>query len=129
MLKILFLLVHELIELETNSEAEIFSRPDAQDKIYTQAEAESTCGPKTQELTREKSTQKPCGARTRQLTREEPLPQSIYRVKTQTGRLAVAFIKLNACRKILKNRKPKSFESLLSLQRKLANNETIEIYY
>ncbi len=86
----------ELIELETNSVAEIFNRNDAEDKIYTQAEADSACGSKTRQLVREKSTQNPCGTQTRQLTREEPLPQSIYRVKTQAGQPAVALIKLNA---------------------------------
>ena len=85
----------ELIELETNSDAEIFSRSDAEDKIYTQTEADAACGSKTRQLTREKSKQNPCGTQTRQLTREEPLPQSIYRVKTPAGQPAVAFIKLN----------------------------------
>ena len=85
----------ELIELETNSNAEIFSRSDEEDKIYTQAEANSTCGSKTRQLTREKSPQNPCGVQTRQLTREEPQPQSIYRVKTQAGQPAVTFIRLN----------------------------------
>lgn len=85
----------ELIELEINADAEIYSRPVAQDKIYTQAEAEAACGSKTRELVREKSNAKPCGSRTRQLTREEPLPQTIYRIKTQAGQPAAAFIKLN----------------------------------
>lgn len=85
----------ELIELEMNSEAEIFSRSAEEDKVYTQTEAKSACGSKTRQLTREKSTQNPCGAQTRQLTKEEPLPQSIYRVKTPDGQPAVAFIKLN----------------------------------
>lgn len=88
--------LEELIELETKSEAEIFTRSDSEDKIYTQAEAGSACGAKTRQLTREKSTQNPCGPKTRQLTREEPLPQSIYRVRTQAGQPAVVFIKLNA---------------------------------
>jgi len=87
--------LNELIELEINSNAEIFSRDDSEDKIYTQAEADSACGSKTRKLTREKSAQNPCGTKTRQLTREEPLPQSIYRVKTQAGHPSVAFIRLN----------------------------------
>lgn len=85
----------ELIELEINADAEIYSRPVAQDKIYTQSEAEAACGSKTRELVKEKSNAKPCGARTRQLTREEPLPQTIYRVKAQTGHPTVAFVRLN----------------------------------
>ena len=83
----------ELIKLEANSDAEIFSRNTEEDKIYTKTEA---CGSKTRQLTREKSKQNPCGTQTRQLTREEPLPQTIYRVKTIPGQPAVAFIKLNA---------------------------------
>lgn len=83
-----------LIDLETNADAEIFSRNDNQDKIYTQTEAESACGSKSRQLVGEKTTEKPCGVKTRQLTREEPLPQSIYRVKTQAGEPAVAFVKL-----------------------------------
>lgn len=86
----------ELSDLETTSDAEIFSRDDAEDKIYTQSEADSACGSKTRQLEREKSVQNPCGTQTRQLTRQEPLPQTIYRVKTQAGQPAVAFIKLNA---------------------------------
>ncbi len=85
----------DLIELETNSVAEIFSRNDTEDKIFTQAEADSACGSKTRQLVREKSTENPCGVKKRQLTREEPLPQTIYRVKTQTGQPSVLFIKLN----------------------------------
>ena len=72
------------------------SRSDAEDKIYTPAEANSACGAKTRQLVREKSTQNPCGSQTRQLTREEPLPQTIYRVKTRAGQPSVVFVKLNA---------------------------------
>ncbi len=85
----------ELIGLENNTDAEIYSRSDSQDKIYSQTEAESACGAKTRQLTREKSPENPCGAKTRELTREEPLPQTIYRVKTSTGQPVVAFIELN----------------------------------
>jgi hypothetical protein len=85
----------ELISLENSNDAEIYSRSDSQDKIYSQTEAESACGAKTRQLTREKSSENPCGAKTRQLTREEPLPQTIYRVKTAAGQPAVAFIELN----------------------------------
>jgi hypothetical protein len=88
---------NELIELETNSVAEIFSRNDAEDKIYTQAEADSACGAKARQQNN-RQLERPCGAKTRQLTREEPLPQTIYRVKTAAGQPAVAFIRLNVRR-------------------------------
>lgn len=85
----------ELIDLEIDAEAEIYSRTDEQNKIYVQAEAEAACGSKTRQLTRESSTTNPCGTKSRQLTREEPLPQTIYRVKTIAGQPSVAFVKLN----------------------------------
>ncbi len=87
--------LEELINLEINAEAEIYSRTDNQDKIFAQSEADASCGAKTRQLTRENSTESPCGAKTRQLTREEPLPQTIYRVKTIAGQPSVAFVKLN----------------------------------
>ena len=87
--------LEDLIDLEETSDAEIFSRTDNQDKIYANSEANAACGGKTRQLEREKSTENPCGKKTRQLTREEPLPQTIYRVKTVTGQPAVAFIRLN----------------------------------
>ena len=85
----------ELINLEIDAEAEIYSRDDNEDKIYVQAEADAACGAKTRQLTRESSAANPCGTKTRQLTREEPLPQTIYRVKTVAGQPSVAFVKLN----------------------------------
>lgn len=85
-----------LIELEASVDVEIYSRTDAQDKTYTQAEADASCGSKNRQLVREKSAEKPCGEQTRQLTREEPLPQSIYRVKARTGQPAISFIRLKA---------------------------------
>ncbi len=84
----------DLIELEERADAEIFSRNDSEDKIYSKTEAEAVCGAKTRQLTREKSSENPCGTKTRQLTREEPLPQTIFRVKTAAGQPAVAFITL-----------------------------------
>ena len=87
-----------LIELEELSDAEIFSRSDTENKIYSQTEAEAACGSKSRQLEREKNTANPCGTKTRQLTREEPLPQTIYRVKTQSGQPIVAFISLNVKR-------------------------------
>jgi hypothetical protein len=82
-----------LSELEFGAQVEVFSRSDMQNKVFSKAEAESTCGVKTRELRRDKS-DTPCGTGTRQLTRDEPLPQSIYRVKGPAGQPAVAFVKL-----------------------------------
>lgn len=87
-----------LAEFEEHSDVEVYSRTDTQDKAYTQEEAESACGAKARELTREKLAAKPCGTKSRELTRGEPLPQSIYRVKSATGRPAVAFISLSVKR-------------------------------
>ena len=87
--------LEELFNLEIDAEAEIYSRTDTQDNIYVQSESEAACGAKTRQLTRENSTESPCGTKTRQLTREEPLPQTIYRVKTIAGQPGVAFVKLN----------------------------------
>ena len=85
----------QLIELEINADVEIYSSEGGQDNsIYTQAEAEAACGSKTRELVRQKSNANPCGEKTRQLTREEPLPQTIYRVKTQAGMPVVAFMRM-----------------------------------
>ena len=87
--------LENLFDLEIDAEAEIYSRDDNEDKIYVQAEADAACGAKTRQLTRESSAANPCGTKTRQLTREEPLPQTIYRVKTVAGQPSVAFVKLN----------------------------------
>jgi hypothetical protein len=89
----------ELSDLEENSEVKLFSRNDEQDKTYTKEEANAACGATTRrELIREKSPEKPCGDQTRQLTREEPLPQSIYQVKTVAGQAVVAFVRLQVGR-------------------------------
>jgi hypothetical protein len=85
----------DLIDLENSADAEIYSRSDSQDKICSQTEAQSACGVKTRQLTREKSAENPCGAKIRQLTREEPLPQTIYCVKPAAGQPVVAVIQLN----------------------------------
>ena len=84
-----------LSDVEEDSDAEVFSRTDVKDKLYTTAEAEAGCGAKAREPGRGKTSEKPCGANTRQLTREEPLPQSIYRVKSITGRPVVVIVSLN----------------------------------
>lgn len=86
--------VENLDELIPNAEAEVFIRTDVRDKIYSNAESQSACGAKTRQLEREKAATQPCGTATRQLTREEPLPQTIYRVKTSSGQPAVALIEL-----------------------------------
>lgn len=85
----------DLIDLETDSDAEIFSRTDTQDKIYAESEAQAACGSKTRQLTREKTNENPCGEKTRDLTRAEPLPQTIFRIKTRAGQPSVAFVILN----------------------------------
>jgi hypothetical protein len=87
--------LEDLIDLENNTAAEIYNRNDSLDKIYSKAEAESACGAKSRQLTREKSAQKPCGEKTRQLTREEPLPQTIYRVKAATDQPLVVLVRIN----------------------------------
>ena len=84
-----------LSDVEEDSDVEVFSRTDVKDKLYTTAEAEAGCGAKTRGLLRGKTSQKPCGTNTRQLTREEPLPQSIYRVKSITGRPVAVIVSLN----------------------------------
>jgi len=71
----------DLDDITINADAEIFVRTDQRDKVYSNAESQSTCGARSRQLTREKTAEQPCGAATRQLTREEPLPQTIYRVK------------------------------------------------
>ncbi len=86
--------VDDLNEIMMSVEAEVFVRTDQRDRIFTTAESQSTCGAKTRQLTREKVGVQPCGAASRQLTREEPLPQTIYRVKTAPGKPAVAVIEL-----------------------------------
>ena len=87
--------IEDLFDLEIDAEVKIYDRTDDKDKIYGQAEADAACRTKTRQLTREGSTANPCGIKTRQLTREEPLPQTIYRVKTVAGQPSVAFVKLN----------------------------------
>jgi hypothetical protein len=86
--------LENLIELEEGTETEIFSRNDNQDKLYSQAESQASCGANARKnSTRE--LERPCGARTRQLTREEHLPQTIYRIKVPTGQPGITFIRLN----------------------------------
>lgn len=84
----------ELTELEFGTEVELFTREDADDKMFSKAEAESTCGSKSRQSTDGQTDGKPCGIKTRQLTRDEPFPQSIFRVKSTVGQPAVAFVKL-----------------------------------
>jgi hypothetical protein len=81
--------------IEGEMDVAIFSRTDAENKIYSKAESESACGPKTRQLERDIIGGKPCGTQTRQLTRDEPLPQSIYQVKGFVGEPAAVFVKLS----------------------------------
>lgn len=81
-----------LVAMESVAEVEIFNRTDKADRIFSNAEAEASCGPKTRSLAREKSGSRPC---TRQLFREESAPQALYRVKGQAGQPAVAFVRLS----------------------------------
>ena len=83
-----------LIDLEEDAEAEIFSRTDSQDKTYSITESEAACGAKVRKANT-RQLERPCGEKTRELTREEPLPQTIYRVKTIAGQPTVTFITLN----------------------------------
>jgi hypothetical protein len=88
--------VDTLDEIIPYSEAEIYSRTDLTDRIFSKVESESSCGAKARQLEREKVDAKPCRATSRQLTREEPLPQTIYRVKAASGKPAVAMIELRS---------------------------------
>lgn len=81
-----------LTDLEFGAQVEIFSRTDNEDKVFGKLEAESTCGAISREGSA--SDRSPCGVTSRQLTRDEPRPQSIYRITSQAGQPAVAFIKL-----------------------------------
>ena len=83
----------ELAELEANNEVELFAKTDGVGETYSEAEATSTCGKKTREVAVDKA--QPSCSRSRQLTRDEPLPQSIYLVKTIAGRPAVAFVRIS----------------------------------
>ena len=56
-------------------------------------EADAACGQKTRGLEKEKPNV-PCGENARQLTKDDPYPQSIYRIKSYSGKPAVAFVKL-----------------------------------
>jgi len=82
-----------LSELESGSEVELFARADNEDPVYTTSEADAACGQKTRGLEKEKPND-PCGENARQLTKDDPYPQSIYRIKSYSGKPAVAFVKL-----------------------------------
>ena len=86
--------IGDLIDLQGTVEFEIFDREDNGDRIYSQAEADASCGAKTRDLVREKPGAPPC--QDRALTRDQPMPQTIMRVKTRVGLPAVAFVRLNA---------------------------------
>ncbi len=86
--------IDEFSKLEFGSEADIFSRADVQDKLFSKSESESSCGGKTRRSARKGTAENPCGITSRKLTRDEPLPQTIYRARTLAGEPAVVFIKL-----------------------------------
>ena len=86
--------VDELVNMEVDSEAEILSRTDTIDRIYTVTESKSACGMETRDLQRVRSPGKPCRKDLAGLTDEDPWPQSIYRVKAVSGQPAVAFLRL-----------------------------------
>lgn len=83
----------ELAELEENNEVKLYAKTDGTGETYSAAEAKSTCERKTRELT-DPTAPPPC-SNSRQLTRDEPLPQSIYLVKTIAGRPAVLFVRMS----------------------------------
>lgn len=83
---------NELAELEENNEVKLYAKTDGTGETYSAAEAKSTCERKERELTGEKAP--PC-SNSRQLTRDEPLPQSIYLVKTIAGGPAVLFVRMS----------------------------------
>ncbi len=84
----------DLLDLEFGADVEIFGRTDNADSIFSKTESEAACGAKARQLERDKMPNRPCGVKSRQLTRDEPLPQSIYSVKSFTGQPAVAFVRL-----------------------------------
>ena len=83
-----------LVQMEFESDAELFSRTDTTDKVYTKTEAKSACGVVTRQLERTKTAGKPCGKAAENLSPDEPLPQSIFRIKTSPGKPALAFVTL-----------------------------------
>jgi len=84
----------DLVQMEFESDAQLFSRNDKTDRIYTKSEAKSACGIVTRQLERTKTAGKPCGKAAETLTPNEPLPQSIFRIKTTPGKPALAFVTL-----------------------------------
>ncbi len=84
----------ELANMENGSVAEIYNRDDMDDKIFSKTESDASCGVKKRELAREETPGKPCGTASRELTREEAHPQSIYRIKSDSGKPVVAFFRL-----------------------------------
>jgi hypothetical protein len=84
-----------LESLEENADSEIYKRTDDKDKIYSEAEADAACGAKARQRQNNRQLERPCGAKTRLLTRDEPLPQTIFRVKTAAGEPTVTIIRLN----------------------------------
>jgi len=80
-------------EIEFGSEASIYTRADAEDRLFSKTEAEAAaCGTKDRQLVRQKS--QPCDVGTRQLTRVAPLPQTIYQVKAPADKPGTLFMRL-----------------------------------
>lgn len=88
--------LNELLELEYDAEAEVFSRQDSTDRLYSKAESKSACGVKTRQLEREKKAGKPCGSNAQNLAPDEPWPQTTYRAKTTPQGQAVFFVTLQS---------------------------------
>ncbi len=87
--------IDTIVDFEASLNVHVFSSDDSENKVYSDAEAQATCGSRTRELERQSTATKPCGSASRELTRDEPPPQSIYRVSKYEGTPAIAFIKLN----------------------------------
>lgn len=85
---------YALNAISEGSTVEVYSREEVNDGVYTETEAASVCGARTRDLVREKTADKPCGEKTRPLTRDDPVPQSIYRVRSPRGQPAVATFQL-----------------------------------
>lgn len=85
----------KLLEIERNAETELFVRTDNGDRFYTSAEAESACGAKVRGL----ATPAANCSTGRGLAKDGPLPQSIYRVRSDRGKAAVAFVYISVVAK------------------------------
>jgi hypothetical protein len=86
-----------LYDVEKDSQFEIFSSVNKDNKIYSKAEAAAACGSATRELVPvAERNGKPCGTKTRELTPDQPEPQTIFSVRTPKGKPAAITFKLVA---------------------------------